>query len=203
MTEENNEPYSIIIKFLHAALAIFILLQLFIGEFMSVPEVENAGEPPAIETIGFSFHEFFGLIIAGIIFLRIGIAFTSIPCSTFGSLFPWLSKKGKDDLLSEIKEHITIMKKGDVMRPEQGNLLAKSVHGLMIASTALMALSGFFLYLNWSIVAPQTELVEFVAHSHENIVVFLKALILFHVFASVMHHVRGHKIFDRISPLEK
>jgi len=218
MTEQG---YAQPIRLLHSLLALCILTQLAIGELMDVPEVEEApaagiswimpayaheGHHQAIpgmpveETLGFEVHEFLGLTIAALILIRIMLAMTSLPGANWRELAPWASAVGRKQLGDEIKSQMAGWKQGKLAPPEDGEAVARCVHGLILLAGTIMGITGTTLFFGWSTTAPQTDIIELVASTHETVVGGLEALLAAHILAVILHQRQGHNIIARIKP---
>ncbi|MDQ6954779.1 MAG: cytochrome b/b6 domain-containing protein [Mariprofundaceae bacterium] len=86
-------------------------------------------------------------------------------------------------------------------RPEDGEAVARSTHGLILLSALVMGITGTLLYFGWSTTAPQVGWVEMVAEIHEAVVGALEALLAVHITAVILHQRQGHQIIDRIKPM--
>jgi len=210
------------IRLLHSLLAICMLAQLAIGELMDVPEVETApaavgiswivpayaheGHHQAIpgmpveETLGFEVHEFLGLAIASLILLRIMLAMTSLPGANWRELVPWASAAGRKQLGDEIKTQLADWKQGKLAALEDGEAVARCVHGLILLAGVIMGITGTILFFGWSRTAPQTDIIELIASTHEVVVGGLEALLGAHLLAVILHQRQGHNIIARIKP---
>jgi len=220
MTAEN---YAKPIRILHSLLALCMLTQLAIGELMDVPEVEDSPVPvasvsfitpafaheghhqaipgtPVEETLGFEVHEILGLVIAGLLLIRIMLAMTSLPGANWRNLVPWLFADGRKQLMKESKLQMAGWKQAKLAPPEEGETVARSVHGLIVLAGLGMGITGTVLYFGWSQTAPQTDLIELVAETHELIVGGLEALLAAHILAVILHQRQGHNIIARIKP---
>jgi cytochrome b561 len=220
MTAEN---YAKPIRLLHSILALCMLTQLAIGELMDVPEVEDSPVPvasvsfitpafaheghhqaipgmPVEETLGFEVHEILGLVIAGLLLIRIMLAMTSLPGANWRNLVPWLFADGRKQLIKESKLQMAGWKQAKLAPPEEGETVARSVHGLIVLAGIGMGITGTVLYFGWSQTAPQTDLIELVAETHELIVGGLEALLAAHILAVILHQRQGHNIIARIKP---
>jgi len=223
MTTENKQKdqgYAKPIRIFHSIFALCMITQLAVGELMDVPEVEDthqatsmwvtpafaheghhaASTGPIEETLGFEVHEYLGLFIATLLVIRIILAMTSLPGANWRHLFPWVFASGRKQLGNEIKLQMAGWKSMKLAPPEDGEAVARSVHGLIVLSAIIMGITGAFLYFNWSITAPQTDLVELIASTHELVVGGLEALLGAHIFAVILHQRQGHNIIDRIKP---
>ena len=221
----SDQGYAKPIRIFHSIFALCVLTQLAVGELMDVPEVEKHmpavadtsgdlitsafahesghGVPntgPVEETLGFEVHEYLGLFIGLLMILRIGLAMTSLPGAGWRDLFPWLSADGRDQLGTEIKTQMAGWKQAKLAAPEDGEAVARSVHGLILLAVTVMGATGTALYFGWSTTAPQTELIEFIAETHELVVAGLEVLLAAHILAVVMHQIQGHNIIARIKP---
>ncbi len=218
MTEQG---YAKPIRILHSLLALCILTQISIGELMDVPEVEDTpavagihlimpayahegqhhpAGTPVEETLGFEVHEILGLTIAALILIRIMLAMTALPGANWRELAPWASAKGRKQLVDEIQTQMAGWKQGKLAPPEDGEAVARCVHGFILLAGTVMGITGTILYFGWSTTAPQTELIELVASTHELVVGGLEALLAAHILAVVMHQRQGHDIIARIKP---
>jgi len=214
----SDQGYAKPIRIFHSVFALCILAQLAVGHLMDVPEVkgehvssslipaaiahESAGTSmgPVEETLGFEVHEFLGLTIAGLVLIRLLLAMTSLPGAGWRDLFPWLLSDGRSRLIAEFKAQASGWFKLKLAPPEEGETIARTVHGLMILAATVMGISGTRLFFNWSITEPQTAAVEAIAEIHETTVVGLQILIAVHILAVVLHQMQGHHILDRIKP---
>jgi len=218
----SDQEFAKPIRMLHSLLAICMLTQLAIGELMDVPEVEAVpsasnlswispayahGGPhqaipgtPVEETLGFEMHEFLGLSIAALILLRIMLAMTSLPGANWRELAPWASVAGRKQLGTEIKMQMADWKKGKLASLDDGETLARCVHGFILLAGVIMGATGTILFFGWSRTAPQTEIIELIASTHEVVVGGLEALLGAHVLAVILHQRQGHNIIARIKP---
>ncbi|MFQ5346017.1 MAG: cytochrome b/b6 domain-containing protein, partial [Mariprofundus sp.] len=155
---------------------------------------------PVEETLGFEVHEILGLTIAALILIRIMLAMTSIPGAGWRELMPWASAEGRKQLGTEIQAQMAGWKQGRLAPPEDGEAVARCVHGLILLAGTIMGITGTILFFGWSTTAPQTELIELVASTHELVVGGLEALLAIHILAVIMHQRQGHNIIARIKP---
>jgi len=220
--QQEDQGYAKPIRIFHSIFALCMVTQLAIGELMDVPEVEDstataitwitpavaheghhAGAPtgvPVEATLGFEVHEYLGLFIAALLVIRILLAMTSLPGANWRHLVPWLFSSGRKQLGSEIKLQMSGWKSMQLAAPEDGEAVARSVHGLIIISSIIMAITGTLLYFGWSTTAPQTAMIEFIAEVHELVVGGLEALLGAHILAVILHQRQGHNILGRIKP---
>ncbi|MDQ6956369.1 MAG: cytochrome b/b6 domain-containing protein [Mariprofundaceae bacterium] len=215
-----DQGYAKPIRIFHSVFALCMITQLAVGELMDVPEVNaksqasisfitpalaheghhNAGTGPVEATLGFEVHEYLGLFIACLLIIRILLAMTSLSGANWRHLFPWLLVDGRKQLRDEVTLQLAGWKSMKLAPPEDGEAVARSVHGLIILGSVIMAVTGTLLYFNWSVTAPQTELVELIAKVHELVVGGLEALLAMHIFAVILHQRQGHDIISRIKP---
>lgn len=209
--------YALPLRILHSLLALCILTQIAIGELMDVPGViedaehaiiqiipsawaQTADEIIVPETLGFETHEFLGLTIGGLILLRLILGFTSLPGANWRNLFPYLSAGGREILWMESKTQFAGWKQAQLTPPEEGESIAKSVHGLILIVTACMAITGVILFFGWDAHARQTVVIDLIGSVHELIVGGLEALLAVHILAVILHQRQGHNILARIKP---
>ena len=160
----------------------------------------HTGNGPVEESAGFEVHEVLGLIIAGLVVIRLLLAMTSLPGANWRDLFPWLLADGREKLLQEVKTQLPLWKSGKLAAPEEGEMVARSMHGLILLASVVMAITGIMLFLGWSTTAPQNPLVHLIAEVHEMVVFGLEMLLIAHVAAVVVHFRQGHNLLTRISP---
>jgi len=215
-----NQAYAKSIRIFHSVFALCIIVQLSVGELMDVPEVDdkpststslitpafahethlNASTGPVEETLGFEVHEYLGLSIAALLLIRIALAMTSLPGANWRHLFPWLLADGRKQLKKDIKLQMAGWKSMQLAPPEDGEAVARSVHGLILLSALIMGITGTLLYFGWSTTAPQTMWVEFFAEIHELTVGILEVLLGAHILAVILHQRQGHDVLSRIKP---
>ncbi len=210
------------IRILHSFLALAMLAQLAVGELMDVPGAHEVPEQASLsvvtpafahgshhagnaiiiveETLGFEVHEFLGLFIAGLLLIRLLLAFSSVPEAGWRQLFPWLSASGRATLLAESAAQAGGWMKGKLAPPEEGETVAKAVHGLMLLTALAIAAAGVVLFFGWNEHGKQTELIELVGETHELLVGIFEALLAAHVLAVILHQLQGHHILARIRP---
>jgi len=215
-----DQGYAKPIRIFHSIFALCIMTQLAIGELMDVPEVEDEHEAsitwvtpavaheshgmpqtgPVEESLGFEVHEYLGLFIGALLVIRIALAMSSLPGANWRHLFPWLFASGRSQLSKEASLQMAGWKQAKLAPPEDGEAVARTVHGLILLASTIMAVTGSVLYFGWSTTAPQTELIEFVAETHELVVAGLEALLVAHILAVILHQRQGHNIVERIKP---
>jgi len=209
------------IRVLHSLLALTILAQLAVGELMDVPGASGGIEHALINlfpsafahggghtlevvivpvTLGFEVHEFLGLFIAGLLLIRLLLAFSSLPETGWRQLFPWLSSTGCKTLISEARSQAGGWLKGRLAPPEEGETVARAVHGLMLLTAIGIAAAGVVLFFGWNEHGKQTELMELVGETHEVLVALFETLLAAHVLAVILHQIQGHNILTRIRP---
>lgn len=209
--------YALPLRILHSLLALCMLAQIAIGELMDVPGIADEAEHAIIqilpsawaqtvdeiivpETLGFETHEFLGLMVVGLILLRLILSFTSLPGANWRNLFPYLSAGGREILLMESKAQFAGWKQARLAPPEEGETVAKSVHGLILLAAVCMAITGTILFFGWDAHARQTVFIELTGSVHEMIVGGLEALLAAHILAVLLHQWQGHNILARIKP---
>jgi cytochrome b561 len=209
--------YPKVIRILHSLLALSILAQLLVGEMMDVPgtaheegtaqslvplafaHTGHAGVVMPV-TPGFQVHEFLGLFIAGLLLIRLLLAFSSIPKASWRHLFPWLSSAGRKALLAEISSQAGGWMKGRLAPPEEGEMVAKTAHGLMLLTALGIAAAGVILFFGWNAHGKQSNLIDFIGDTHATLVDPLLALLAVHVLAVILHQKQGHNILARMRP---
>ncbi len=209
--------YALPIRVLHSLIALATLVQLAIGELMTVPGIAEADEDEAgwilsafaheghgdivqPETLGFEVHEFLGLFIAALVLVRVLMAFSDMPGAGWRELFPWLTGEGRRGLAQEARSQMPLWKQGRLAPPEEGERLARTVHGFIILCMFGMAVTGAILFNGWNEHGHQTAFIAAVGELHEGIVGVLEVLLALHVLAVILHLRQGHNLLARIKP---
>jgi len=205
------------IRILHTLLAVAMLAQLAVGELMDVPGMMDEADEASLlistayahaghagvivpVTAGFEVHEFLGLSIAGLLLIRLLLAFSSVSGAGWRDLFPWLSSDGRKVLRSEAASQASGWMQGKLAPPEEGETVARAVHGLMLLTALGIAIAGVALFFGWNEHGRQTELMEMVGEAHELLVGLFEALLAAHILAVILHQMQGHNILARIRP---
>jgi len=194
-----------------------MVLQLLVGELMDVPGAGEEHEAAAgwiipawahsvqagavvEESWMFEVHEFLGLTIVALLLIRLLLAMTDLPGANWRNLVPWCFADGRKALKAEIGSQMAGWKQGRLAPPEEGETVAKSVHGLMLLIAAGIGTAGVILFFGWNEHGHQTELIEMVGETHELLVGIFEALLVAHVLAVILHQRQGHNIVARIKP---
>ncbi len=206
------------IRILHSLLALCMLCQLALGELMDVPGQPSTGSEVSLSLVTsalayedheasgdeeswmFEAHELLGLGIAALIVLRLALAFSDIPGANWRNLFPWLTASGRNQLAREISAQSAGWKEGRLAAPEEGESVARTVHGLMLLTVLGMAASGVTLFFGWNEHGHQTAMIHTIGEAHELMAGLIEALIALHVLAVILHIRGGHPILNRIRP---
>lgn len=195
------------LRILHAILILCILSQIVIGELMQVPGVPaNAGWMPGVVvpvapvTIGFRVHEVLGLIIAGLLLVRLMLGFSSMPAANWLNVMPWLARSGRKAFVTEVSAQAGGWKKGRLAPPEEGETVAKMAHGLMLLISIGIAIAGVILFFFWNEHGRQLYLIDLIGGEHKTMVYILIALLVTHVLAVILHQRQGHNILARMRP---
>lgn len=199
--------YPKVLRILHTLLMLCMLSQLLIGELMHTPGIhgdEGASPGHALtvtpETPGFEAHEVLGLTIAGLLLIRLLLAFSSIPEANWRHLLPWLSGSGRKALATEISAQSAGWMKGRLAPPEEGETVARMAHGLMLLTAIGIAAAGVILFFGWNEHGRQTDLIGLVGDVHTTLVNIFLALLAAHVLAVILHQRQGHNILARMRP---
>lgn len=207
--------YAAAIRWNHSLLALCMVVQLLVGELMDVP---GAGEEESAlgwlgvawahgaeggmvkESWMFELHEALGLVVVALLLIRVLLAMTDLPGANWRHLVPWVFAAGRAQLAREIGSQMEGWKQGRLAPPEEGESVARSVHGLMLLSALLVGAAGVLLFFGWNEHGRQSEWIEMVGEFHEAMVGVLEFLLALHVLAVILHQRQGHDIVSRIKP---
>jgi len=193
-----------------------MIMQLIVGELMEVPGAgeaheaaigwiasawaHGAGQGVVEESWLFEVHEVLGLVVVALLLLRVLLALTDLPGANWRHLVPWAFAEGRAQLAREIASQMTGWKQGRLAPPEEGESVARSVHGLMLITALLIGAAGVVLFFGWNEHGHQSEWIEMVGEFHETMVGLFEALLGLHVLAVILHQRQGHDIVSRIKP---
>ncbi len=211
--------YSVSIRWVHLLLALFMTMQLAVGELMDVPggdhpapQAEASLITPAFAHEGhvsaiqaeeeglFEVHEWLGLSIVGLLLLRWMLAATATAGGNWRILFPWLSREGQAELVNDVRTEPKMWLKGELPAPSEHDAIAKTVHGGMILTATGLALTGLALYFGWNEHGKQTELIDMVGEVHESLTGLMWTLLGGHVLMALLHQQMGHRILQKMRP---
>jgi len=196
--------YDRLTRWLHVGLALAIPLQLLSEEFMKRPKLVD-GIPrirSAAEANFFEMHEFIGMAALTVVLIHIFWS-TSKSGGGLGRLFPYFKQGGCQSIIAEVKQ-IPGWFSGKLHESAEDSALAGAVHGLGLMLVLVMGLTGSTMFFGMDeLTGKMPELVEAMKELHEALGGLVWAYLIGHVGMVVLHKLKGHDLFSRISPFAK
>lgn len=178
--------YSRAIRILHAAVAAGITFQLLISLVMDHPHatrpMSGAGETY------FHYHEWAGLLTAGILLCGWIYRLLNWRRESQGSLYPWVSAKGCRALASDLKAFLLFR----WTQIPQGSTLAGTVHGLGLLIASAMAITGVAIFIGLWPTDKVTSGVQNLMEVHSTLATFMWIYLYGHGLMVFWHQFIGH-----------
>lgn len=174
-------------KTLHGLLAVAVIHQLIIINFMVAPK------PGRAENFAFELHEWVGLTSLGLVS---GYWFWTLVRRgeiRFGVLVPWFSRNATVAVWRDFLVHLSAWRRGRL--PDVGSHpFAQAVHGLGLLIVSVMALTGAV-----SLVSAVPESLRTAGMSvHEASSKLVWAYVIGHASLALLHEVAGHRVFRQM-----
>lgn len=196
--------YDRLTRWLHLVFVIVIPLQLLSEEFMKRPKLVD-GVPrirSAAESNFFEMHEIMGMIALAAVVLHILWSATQAG-GGLGRLFPCFKSGGCQNIIAEIKQ-IPGWFTGRLHESAEDSALAGAVHGLGLMLVLVMGLTGSTMFFGMDeTTGEMNEFVHSMKELHEGLGGLVWVYLFGHVGMVVLHRLKGHNLFTRISPLSK
>lgn len=178
---------STLTKALHGLLAIAVIHQLAISNFMIAPK---AGRP---ENLAFELHEWVGLTSFGLLLAYWLWTLVRRREARFSLLVPWFSLKATLAVWRDFRLHVSAWRRGRL--PDVGSHpFAYAVHGLGLIVVTVMAVTG-----TMSLISLLPEGVRFAGLGvHEASSKLVWAYVIGHASLAVLHEVAGHRLFRQM-----
>jgi uncharacterized membrane protein len=136
--------YNKLTRWLHAAIALGVTLQLLLSLAMETPK---PGRPfGGLEAAAFESHEVMGLFVSGVLLLHWLFLLSGHAGLGKEHLFPWFSRQRRDAMIDEIKQQWARRRLEDTQQP---SAVAGATHGLGLLVTSIMAITGGVVYFRY------------------------------------------------------
>ncbi len=174
-------------KALHGLLAVAVIHQLIIVNFMIAPK------PGQAENLAFELHEWVGLTSLGLVsgywlwtLVRRGEVRS-------GALVPWFSPKATVAVWRDFRLHLSAWRRGRL--PDVGSHpFAQAVHGLGLIVVSVMAVTGAMSLIT---IVPET-LRSAGLSVHEASSKLVWAYVIGHASLALLHEIAGHRVFRQM-----
>ena len=156
--------YGRTIRWLHAGLALTVLIQLFCSLFMEVT-IPGRTAPEPGHTF-FLIHQWSGITVSCLVVLHWLWLLADHPTNGWGHLFPWVSSTRMHLLKSDLKALPKWIRNGFPDQRTETLPLAGAVHGLGLLTVSAMALTGGTIFFAMAPDGGMSSLVMGIADVH-------------------------------------
>lgn len=174
-------------RFLHLFLALGVIAQLALSEWMHHPRPTRAGDNL------YEFHEYIGLSLMVILILHWLWSFVRPGRVPLSQLFPWFSRVRMADLITDVKLYLSHLIRLKLPGTKEPSPLAGAIQGAGLVVATGMAVSGTVIYF----AVPETWVIEGwvrrVFQIHELLANLMWAYLILHAAAAITHQLFGHE----------
>ncbi|MEJ2727126.1 MAG: cytochrome b/b6 domain-containing protein [Deltaproteobacteria bacterium] len=184
--------YDRIIRWLHAGIALGVVVQLCSSQFMAVP----APGRPLAET-GYHFftvHRWSGITVVALVILHWIWGLSGHVTGGWGHLFPWFSGPRFRNLMSDIKSVPQWLRGALPGQQQETAPLAGAIHGLGLLAVSAMALSGTTIFFGMGPHGAMSRFVALIREGHRYMGNVIWLYFFGHVGISVLHQLRGDRL---------
>lgn len=193
--------YGRTIRWLHAGLALGVLIQLGTSLFM---QVTKPGQVPVAPWHAlFQIHRWSGISLTGLLLVHWIWQLTGHVNDGWGHLFPWFSRCRLQRLRSDLKALPDWMRNGFPDQRTQTQPLAGAVHGLGLLTLSAMALTGATIFFGMSPDGAMPPAILFVAQVHSFVANLMWAYLFGHAGMAILHQLKGSPLVSDMFNLFK
>ena len=175
-------------RWLHAGLALMVLVQLFSSLLMVVPEPGRVPTQPGAAL--FQLHRWSGITVVCLLLLHWLWQLSGHLANGWGHLFPWFSRRRMDRLMADLKSLPDWLRNGFPDQQKETLPMAGAVHGLGLLTVTAMAVTGGTIFFAMTPDGGMTPIVRTVAEIHSFIANFMWAYLFGHAGIAVLHQWR-------------
>ncbi len=176
-------------RWLHAGLALTVLIQLFCSLFMEVARQQGMA-PPEPGRFFFQIHRWSGICVACLVLLHWLRLLAVRPVNGWGHLLPWFSRERMGHLKSDIVAVPNWIRNGFPDQRTETLPLAGAVHGLGLLTVSAMALTGGTIFFAMAPEGGMSPLVAGIAEVHSFFGGFMWAYLIGHAGIALYHQLR-------------
>lgn len=188
--------YDRITRWLHAGIALGVVVQLFCSLFMDVP-APGRSLPQAGYRL-FLIHRWSGITVVSLVILHWLWNLSGHVAGGWGHLFPWFSGTRLRRLLSALKAMPDWLRGRLSGESRETIPLAGAVHGLGLVVATGMALTGSTIFFGMAPDGSMNGFIEVVREIHGFIANFIWAYFVGHVGMAVLHQLRGESLISNM-----
>lgn len=184
--------YDKLTRWLHAGIALGIVLQLLSSLVMEVPKPGDARS--ALASAVFEAHETVGIGVLALLLTRWLWQLSGHAANGLGQLFPWFSRQRRAAVLGEL-QRLARLRFKEI--PESG-ALAGGVHGLGLVLAAAMALSGTVIFFGMGEDGTTPAAVAALKEVHSFLATFMWIYLIGHGAMAAVHQWLGHRTLSEM-----
>jgi cytochrome b561 len=195
-TSRTTMTYDRITRWLHAGIALAVVIQLVSSQVMAVPQPGRLLS--GAERSFFAVHRWSGMCVLSLLVLHWlwGLA-GHVPYG-WEHLFPWFSGPRLKKVLSALKAMPAWLRGRLPAESNETLPLAGAVHGLGLVVATAMALSGSTIFFGMTPEGSMSGFIEVVREVHGFIANFVWAYFVGHVGIAILHQWRGEPLITRM-----
>lgn len=181
--------YDRVIRWLHAGIALGVVIQLSTSQLMEAPEpgVSLKGTAHSL----FMVHRWSGISIFTLVLIHWLWGLRGHITGGWGHLFPWFSKTRFEALISDVKAVPEWLRGQFPDQRTQTIPLAGAVHGLGLAAVSAMVVTGATLFFGMRPDGSMSAAVKTVEGIHTFIANFIWVYLVGHVALALFHQIKG------------
>jgi len=191
--------YDHVVRWLHAGMALAVLIQVLSSLVMEVPQPGQVPLEP--QHAFFLIHEGSGLTLVTLLVLHWLWALSGHVAGGWGHLFPWFSRAGLRALLAALKALPTWLRDSSAVDDEVMYPLVGAVHGLGLLTVTAMALTGATMVFGMGPGGSMGTILHAVRWAHGFVANFMWAYVIGHVAMALLHQVRGERLITKMFDL--
>jgi cytochrome b561 len=188
--------YDRVVRWLHAGIALAVVIQMLSSLVMQVPQPGRAPLEP--QHAFFLVHEWSGLTLVTLLVFHWLWALRGHVAGGWGHMFPWFSRARLRDLLAALKALPTWLRDNPALDEEAMYPLAGAVHGLGLLTVTAMALTGATMVLAMAPGGSMGTILRAVRWVHKFVANFMWAYVIGHVAMAVLHQIRGERLLTKM-----
>jgi cytochrome b561 len=184
-------------RMLHVFLAVGIVAQLLVSEWMHHPKPDKPGN------FLFEVHQYLGMTLLGLLILHWLWSFVRGGVVPLAQVFPWFSRDRRKALGADIRLYAQQMLKLNLPDASEPSPLAGAIQGIGLVVASIMALTGTLIYFNVGANWTFAPWLGFVKEIHEFLGPVMWAYLAVHAGAAVVHQLFGHRLITDMFNLRR
>ena len=186
--------YDLITRWLHAGIALGVMVQLFSSLLMEPPAPGHPFAEPGYRF--FLVHRWSGISVVTLVILHWIWGLSGNVTGGWGHLFPWFSGPRLRNLISDLKDVPKWLQGNFPDQREETIALAGAIHGLGLLAVSAMALSGATIFFGMGPHGSMSRLVAVVKEGHMYMGNVLWVYFCGHVGIALLHQWHGDRLIS-------